>query len=347
MANEQTHTHTHHIPATTTAPCHVSTSTLADSFLHDFVLYALFRYDNRRTKMNKDGKLRRVEDARLQHLYNNFSDASALYTTTAVPFDVKPLAVPVVPSGGLSAMQMTPMAQSAGVHPFLHAPMMAASAQQDEAWKRMGGMQDAQQQLFQAQLQFHMTQNAINLHQQQHQQQQQQQQQMATAAAVNSFFQSAPIAPNSGLSIATSMAAPISKSTSTSAFHTVTPANLSPAVGTRSTTTTITTSTSSPSSNGLLSPPLKPSMDNLPLMPTPVMPLRPHHTNAFSTPPSLSFATTATPMVSVPASPAAALPAHSLLSPVRPAAQMAYGTAGALHQALAGMSGPPLYLVRQ
>ena len=313
--------------------------------------------------MNKDGKLRRVEDARMQHLYNNYSDASAaaLYSTgAAMPFDVKPLAMPVMSNGGMSAMQLTPMAQSAAVHPFLHNSMMAASAQQDEPWKRLGGM-DAQQQLLQAQLQFHLTQSAISMHQQQ--QQQQQQQQLATAAAVNNFFQSSQLTtnPNSGLGIAASMAAPLNKSTTTSAFHSVTPGSVSPAIGSRSTTTTITTSTSSPNtnsnnSNGLLSPPLKShsTLDNSPLIPTPVMPLRPlfdPHTTTFATSPSLSFpalAAATASMASVTASPATVLPAHSLLSPMRSAAQLGYGAAavvGTTQHAL--MSAPPMYIFRQ
>ena len=271
--------------------------------------------------MNKDTKLRRVEDARLQHLYNNFSDATALYTTTAVPFDVKPVAVPVlpVPNSAMTALQLPPMAQSASVHPFLQSSLLAASAQQqqEEAWKRAGLVADAQQQLLQAQMQYHITQNALNMQHQQQQQQQQQQQ-----AAVNSFLQSVQVTPTASIGITSSTAAPLTKSSSTSAFHSVIPASQSSAASNARVTSGGVTSAVSNNGGGLLSPSLSVQsaglVDMSSLASTSTMHMRPIYdtTRAFSTP-ALSFPQmpTVATMGSLPASPAVA--AHSLLSPVR------------------------------
>ena len=269
------------------------------------------RYDNRRTKMNKDSKIRRVEDARLQHLYNNFSEASALYASTAaVPFDAKPLPMLQVPNASMNAMQLTPMAHSAAVHPFLHNSMMVVNAQ-EEAWKRAGMAADAQQQMMQAQMHYHLTQNALTM--QQHQQQHQQQQ-----AATNSFFQSAPVAPTSN----SGMAAPLPKSSSNSAFHSVVPASQSPAMGSTRSTATATTASSSTSPSSILQ---SPSL------------------HAFSSP-ALSYPPLA--VASVPASPA--MPGHSLMSPVRPAAQLAFVSPPPMHPFF-GMPLPPhpMHVMRQ
>ena len=290
--------------------------------------------------MNKDGRAKRAEHNRVVHLYNNFIDARAQYTTTAIPFEPTQLARPVmpVPDVGLSILQLAPPLQSEVVHPFLHS-MMSVSAQQDEVlWNRAAS---AQQQLLQAQLHFHnsLNQHALNvqphfpqLYQPQllHQQQLQPQQQLV---AVSNFFQSAPVAPTVMPSIASMPAPPLSKSNSSSAFRSVAPLKRSPTVDERRAASRATTPSTGSNSDSSLSPSSPP---------TPVSAAETSPASALAKPFSSlaplppSPAAEAMSLASAPTSPVKLSP--KLKSPIRPAAQLASGSPGALQQALAGMA---------
>ena len=286
--------------------------------------------------MNKDSKMRRVEDSRLHSLYNSFSEATALYANTAAPFQAKPILIPTgaAPSGAMGAMQINPVA---AMQPYQqHVPVMAGNAQMDEAWKRAGAVADAQRQLLQ--LQYHMSQNAMNI--QQHHQQQQQQQQ---AALNGGFYHSAPVTPTNKVGIVHPVAATL-KPTTASAFHSV-PTALGSAARTPLSASVASTPRHAPPS--LFSPSiptaqLTPHLLDMSFASPPMIHMRPAYDPHFSFP-------AAPAMASIPASPAA-LPAHTLLTPLRPAAHMAYGSPGMLHPALGGMPPPPpqpMYVFRQ
>ena len=282
--------------------------------------------------------MRRVEDSRLHNLFNNFSEATALYANTAAPFQAKPILIPTgaTPTGPMGAMHINPMAaQPAAMQPYQqHGPVMAGNAQMDEAWKRAGAVADAQRQLLQ--LQYHMSQNAIHI--QQHHQQQHQQQ-----AAVNAgFFHSAPVTPTNKAGITHPVAAPLKPATA-SAFHSV-PAGLGSAARTPLSASAASTPRHAPPS--LFSPSIPtaqppPHLLDMSFASPPMLHMRPAYDPHFSFP-------SAPPMASMPASPAA-LPAHTLMTPLRPAAHMAYGSPGMLHPALGGMPPPPppMYVFRQ